>query len=118
MQFDLNWNVHAMSDKFSPSILLHNVTGPGKQVYLHKIHLFVLWNLSPVLYLLSKICQFIEFLMSFCVYDDILDKRWITDKKFLHFKLSKSGHILRVDKTSFPRLGHIYIMRLGVEKNR
>ena len=36
-----------------------------------------------------------------------LDTIWITDKKLLHFKLSKSGQILCVDKTSFPRPGHI-----------
>ena len=50
----------------------------------------------------------IEFLMDFCIYDDILDTILITDKKLLHFKLSKSGHILCVDKTCFPRAGHIY----------
>ena len=31
----------------------------------------------------------------------------ITDKKLLHSKLSESGQILHVDKTSFPRPGHI-----------
>ena len=49
----------------------------------------------------------IEFLMDFCTYDDILDTIRITDKKLLHFKLSKSSQILRVDKTGYPRLGHI-----------
>ena len=42
------------------------------------------------------------------MYDDILDTIQITEKKLLHFKLSKSGQILRVDKTSFPRPRHIY----------
>ena len=51
--------------------------------------------------------SFIEFLMDFCTYDDILDTIPITDKKLLHFKPSKSGQILRVDKTCFPRPGHI-----------
>ena len=46
--------------------------------------------------------------MDLCTYDDILDTIWITDRKLLHFKYSKSGQILRVDKTSFPRLGHKY----------
>ena len=32
------------------------MTGPGKRSYLHKIHLFILWHLSPVLYVLSQIC--------------------------------------------------------------
>ena len=53
--------------------------------------------------------NFIEFLMEFCIYDDLLDMMQITDKKLLHFKLSKSGQILRVDKTCFPRPSHIYI---------
>ena len=52
--------------------------------------------------------SFIEFLMDVCTYDFILDTIWFTDKKLLHFKLSKSGHILGVNKTSFPRPGHIY----------
>ena len=46
--------------------------------------------------------------MEFCTYDDILNTIWITDKKLLHFKLSKSGQILRVDKTGFPRPSHIF----------
>ena len=53
-----------------------------------------------------KAVSFIEFLMDFCIYDDILNAIWITDKKLLHFKLSKSGQILCVDKISFPRPGH------------
>ena len=40
------------------------------------------------------------------VHDDILDTIQITDSKLLHFKLSKSGQFLRVDKTSFPRPHH------------
>ena len=57
----------------------------------------------------SQSVSFIEFLMDFCIYDDILDTILITDKKLLHFKLSKSGEILSVDKTGFPRPGHILI---------
>ena len=65
------------------------------------------------MYLLFRMCypesvDFIEFLMDFCIYDDILDMIQITDKKLLHFKLSKSGKILHVDKTCFPRPGHIF----------
>ena len=52
---------------------------------------------------------FIEFVMDFCLYDDILDTIQITDKKLLHFELTKSGKILHVDKTCFPRPGHICI---------
>ena len=45
--------------------------------------------------------------MDFYIYDDILDTIQITDKTLLHFKLSKSGQIVRVDKTGFPRPTHI-----------
>ena len=67
------------------------------------------------MYLLFCMCypksvNFIEFLMSFCIYDNIVDMIQITDKTLLHFKLSKSGQILRVDKTYFPRPGHIYCL--------
>ena len=55
----------------------------------------------------TKSVNFIEFLMDFCIYDDILDMLQVTDKKLLHFKFSKSGQILLVDKTCFPRPGHI-----------
>ena len=50
---------------------------------------------------------FIEFLMDFDTYDDILVEIWITNKKLLQFKLSKSGQILHIHKTGFPRPGHI-----------
>ena len=46
--------------------------------------------------------SFIALLMDLCMYDDILDTIWITDKTLLHFKLSKSGQILRVNKIGFP----------------
>ena len=44
--------------------------------------------------------------MDCCIYDDILDTLQVRDKKVLHFKFSKSGQILLVDKTCFPRPGH------------
>ena len=64
-------------------------------------------------YLLFCICypksaSFIEFLMDVCIYDDISDAIWITDKKLVHFKFSKSGQILHVDETSCPRPSHRY----------
>ena len=51
----------------------------------------------------------IKFLMDLCIamYDDIVDTIVITDEKLLHFKLSRSGQILRIDKTSFPLPSHI-----------
>ena len=36
------------------------------------------------------------------MYDDILVRICVTNQKLLHFKLSKSGHILDVDKTCLP----------------
>ena len=61
----------------------------------------------------SSICypksvSFIKCLMDVCIYGDILDTILITDKMLVHFKLSKSGQILRVDKTGFPRPSHNY----------
>ena len=44
--------------------------------------------------------------MDFCIYDEIVDMIQITDKRLLHFKLSKLGQILHVDETCFPRPGH------------
>ena len=65
-------------------------------------------------YLLVCMCypqsvSFIEFLMDLCTYNDILGTIRITDKKLLHFKLSKAGQILRVGKTSFPKPSHEYV---------
>ena len=69
----------------------------------------MLWHLHPVWYVLQANCaSFIESLIDFCIYDDILDKiQPITDKKLLHFKLSKLGQILCVDKTGFLSPSHI-----------
>ena len=61
-----------------------------------------------------KSVNFIEFLIDFCIYDDILDMIQITDKKLLHFKVSKSGQILCVDKTCFPRPGHIFMCKVTI----
>ena len=59
----------------------------------------------------AKAVSFIEFLMDFCMYDDILRTILITDKKLLHFKLSKLGQVLCVDKTGFPRPGQFQILK-------
>ena len=55
-----------------------------------------------------KSVSFIEFLMDYCTYDDILDNIWITDKSYC-ILISKAGQILHIDKTGFPRPGHIYM---------
>ena len=78
--------------------------------YLHKIHLVVLWHLSPVCMCYPNSVSFIEFFMDFCIYDEILNTICITDKKLLHFELSKSSQILSVDKTGFPRPGQILLL--------
>ena len=58
----------------------------------------------------AKSAAFIEFLMDFNIYDDILDTidYMIIDKNLLHFELSKLGEILCVDMTGFLRPGHIF----------
>ena len=84
------------------------VTGPGKTGLIYTKYTCLNYGtylLFCVRYL--KSINFIAFLMDLCIYDDILDTILITDKKLLHFKLSKSGQILHVDKTCFPRPGHI-----------
>ena len=42
------------------------------------------------------------------MYNDVFDTIQITNKKLLHFKLSKSGQNLCVDKIAFSRPGHIF----------
>ena len=89
------------------------VTGPGKKVlstqntlvYNYMVHVFCsVCAIQNLLILLTS--SWIS------AHDDILDTIQITDKTFylhlLHFKLSKLGQILHVDKTGFPRPGHIY----------
>ena len=63
------------------------VTGPRKTGLIYTkdtVHI-----MAPILFYMCypKSVSFIKFLMDFCIYDDILDTRWITDKKLLHFKL-------------------------------
>ena len=85
------------------------MTGPGKTGLIYTKYTCLYYGT----YLLCCICYLnsvnIEFLMDFCIYDDILDMIQIPDKTLLHFKFSKSGQILRVDKTCFPRPSHIRI---------
>ena len=88
------------------------MTGPGKTGLIYTKYTCLYYST----YLLFCKCypksvNFIEFLMEFCICDYILDTIQITDKKLLPFKLSKSGQILRVDKTCFPRPGHIYSLK-------
>ena len=91
-------------------IYIYIVTGPGKTGLIYTKYTCLHYGT----YLLFCVCylksvNYIEFLMDLCIYDDILDALWLTDKKLLHFKLSKSGQILHIDKTCFPRPGHTYI---------
>ena len=84
------------------------MTGPGKTGFIYTKYT-CLCNGTYLLFCVGylKSISFIEFLMDLYIYYEILDALWITDKKLLHFKLSKSGQILHVDKTCFPRPGHI-----------
>ena len=85
------------------------VTGPGKTGLIYAKYTCLYYGTHLLFCRCYPISvNFIEFPMDFCIYDDILDMIQITDKKLLYFKLSKSGQILRVDKTCFPRLSHIY----------
>ena len=59
-------------------------------------------------FLMLTYYSFLELNMGFCIYVVILDLIWITDKSLLRFKFSKSGQILRVDITGFPKPGHMY----------
>ena len=83
------------------------VTGPGKTGLIYTKYT-CLYNSTYLLFCICypKSVSFSEFLMDLCIYDDILDAIQIADKTLLHFKLSKSGQILHVDKTSFARPGH------------
>ena len=90
------------------NFLLYGVTGPGKTGLIYIKYTCLYYGT----YLLFCMCypksvNFIEFLMDFCIYNDILDTIQIIDKTLLHFKLLKSGQILRVDKTCFPRPSHM-----------
>ena len=125
--FEVNVSVRLCSEPFSVSLeaivslsipniryvltyLMIYVTGPGKTGLIYTKYTCLYYGMYLLFHMFySKSVKFIEFLMDFCIYDDILDMIQITDKKVLHFKLSKSGQILRVDKTCFPRPGHIYI---------
>ena len=55
----------------------------------------------------KKSISFIELFVDSYMYDYILAKILIEDKLLLHFKLSKSGHILLADMTGFYRTSHI-----------
>ena len=97
--------------KLQPAVCLSReyVTGPGKTglIYTKYMCLYYGTYLQFCVYYPESV-SFIEFLMDLCTYDEILDIIQTTDKKLLQFKVSKSGQILRVDKTCFPRPGHIY----------
>ena len=98
--------INFINDTFS-GLLSVVVTGPGKTGLIYTKYTSLYYGM----YLLCCMCypesvNFMEFLMEFCIYDDLLDTIQITDKKLLYFKLSKSGQIFRVDKTCFPRPGH------------
>ena len=101
--------VHLTAVRIGITNALQYVTRPGKTGLIYTKYTCLYYDT----YLLFCMCYlksvyFINFLMDFCIYDDNLDMIQIKDKKLLHFKLSKSGQILHVDKTCFPRPSHIF----------
>ena len=93
------------------------MTGPGKTGLIYTKYTCLYHGTYLFLFCIRylKSVTFIEFLMDFCIHDDTFDMIQITNKKLLHFKLSKSGKIFRVDKTCFPRPSHIcnYLTMVG-----
>ena len=59
------------------------VTGPGKTGLIYTKHTCSYYG-TYLLFCMSypKSVSFIEFLMDFCIYDDILDTLWSTDKSY------------------------------------
>ena len=57
LYFTYTTRCHALTNTYIHTYIYTYVTGPGKKrSYLHKIHLFVLWHVYPVLRVLFKIC--------------------------------------------------------------
>ena len=89
------------------------MTGSGKTGLIYTKDTCLYYGTYLLFYMCYlKSVNFIEFLMDFCIYDNILGTVQIIDKKLVNFKLSKSGQILHVDKTCFLRPGHIYMSSL------
>ena len=66
------------------------VTGPGKTALIYTKYTCLYYGMYLLFYMwYRKSVSFNEFLIDFCVYDDIIDTIRITDKMLLHFKLSK-----------------------------
>ena len=87
------------------------VTGPEKTCLIYTKYTCSYYG-TYILFFINhaKSVSFIEFLMDFCIYIDILDTILNAEKSYiLHFKLLILGHILHVDKTGFLKPGHIYI---------
>ena len=97
------------------------MTGPGKTglIYTKYTCLYYGNYISCSVYAIyPKSVSFIEFLMDFCIYNDILDTIWITDNILLHFNRSKSSPILRVvcvvDKTAWFSQARLHIKKLYI----
>ena len=93
-----------------PIGMTKHVTGPRKAGLIYTKYTCLYYGT----YLLLCMCypksvNFIEFLVELCIHDDIFNVIHITNRKLLHFKLSKSGNIIRVDKTCFPKPSHMCI---------
>ena len=85
-----------------------NVTRPGKIGLIYTKYSCSYYG-TYILFCMcySKSVSFIEFLIDFCIYDDIIFRyNMDSNKKLLHFKLSKSAQILSIDKIGFYRPSH------------
>ena len=90
------------------------MTGPGKTGLIYKKYTCTYYGtyISPVLYIcaMQSLLVLLNFTWISAYYynlnDDFLDTIQITDKKLLHFKLSKLDQIICVDKTVFSRPTH------------
>ena len=89
------------------------MTGPGKQVLSTQNTL--VHNMASISCSVHAMQDLLLLLNSTWIsaytYDD-LDTLLITDEKLLHFNLSKSGQILHVPKTGFPRPSHTCLLYL------
>ena len=87
------------------------VTGTEKISLIYIKYTYVCKNYTYLLFCMcyTKSVSFTEFHIDFCMHDDIFVIIKNKDKKLLHFKHPKLGHVLHVDNSGFPRPNNIYI---------
>ena len=76
--------------------------------YVHKIHLFILWYISPLWLKILKICKLheipYEMLHKRCLVNFI--RLLLLSTELFRFEIQKYGKILCVHKPHFLMLGH------------